>query len=266
MSTCGWTVNTTCCPTWADFDLAVQTAATNLAIALLDRLTGFQFGQCPVTVRPCSPRCSGFTGYMTWPVGAPGSNGSGQPWMIPFVDSGTWRNCGCTGGCSCNASCEIDMGVPVAAVTEVTIDGVALDPDAYRLDYVPQRGPVLVRTDGDCFPQCQDMDAASDAVGAFTVTYTPGVALPADAPFYAGMLACQFAKSCMGGDCVLPQELQSLTRTGVELSVIDPSALPENILTGIAEVDRWVRSVNPAALRSRPRVLSPDVRPHRIVT
>lgn len=201
---------------------------------------------------------------MTWPVNAPGSSGSGVPWMVPFVDSGTWRNCGCGGGCSCNARCEITMGVPVVGVTEVTIDGVILAPAAYRVDYVQGRGPVLVRTDGECWPECQDMNVGPDDVGAFTVTYQYGKPVPRSGQIAAGRLACEFAKACVGGDCVLPNELSSLTRNGVEVSVVDPAALPESILTGIAEVDRWVRSVNPANLRYRPRVLSPDVRTHRI--
>lgn len=267
MSTCGWTIDTTCCPDWATYSPAVQAAATSQAVNLLDRLTAYQFGQCPITVRPCNSRCQGFTGYMTWPVGQPGSNGSGMPWMIPFVDNGIWRNCGCTGGCSCNARCEIDMTGPVAAIVEITIDGVILDPSAYRLDRVPGRGAVLVRTDGDCWPECQDMNVDSGEVGSFTVEYRPGRALPADAPLYVGMLACEFAKACSGGgDCALPQQLQSLSRDGVDLQVVDPSILPEAILTGIAAVDRFVRSVNPSNLRQRARVLSPDLRPQRIVT
>jgi hypothetical protein len=152
----------------------------------------------------------------------------------------------------------------VSVIDEVMIDGVVLDPGAYRLDSVQGRGAILVRTDGECWPECQDMDAANDAVGAFTITYQKGVAVPRAGQIAAGKLACEFAKACGGGDCALPQELQSLTRNGVEVQVIDPSVLPENILTGIADVDRWVRSVNPNNLAARPRVFSSDVRPNRI--
>lgn len=266
MAPCEWTLDTGCCPDWDTYDPAVQTAAELWATALLDRLTGYQFNQCPVTVRPCGRPCPGFGGYMTWPVGQPGSSGSGAPWMIPFVDNGIWRNCGCTGGCTCRASCELPIGAPAYAVDEVTIDGVELNPAAYRLDRT-ERGLVLVRVDGECWPECQDMDVAHDAVGAFTVTYRPGAALPADGEIAAGMLACQFAKSCAGGgDCVLPAQLQSLSRNQIDVQVIDPALLPEAILTGLPDVDRWVRSVNPANLRQRPRVLSPDLRPNRIVT
>lgn len=266
MAPCDWEINTACCPDWATYEAEVQDAAELLATSLLDRLTGYRYNQCPVTVRPCGKPCQGNGGYMTWPVGAPGSSGSGAPWMIPFVDNGVWRNCGCTGGCTCRASCELVIGAPVASVTEVTIDGVELDSSAYRLDHT-ERGAVLVRLDGECFPECQDMDVAVTEVGSFTVTYIPGELLPADGAIYAGMLACQFAKACIGaGDCALPAQLQSLTRDGVSLEMVDPSTIPEAILTGIAEVDRWVRSVNPSNLRQRIRIFSGDVRPHRVIS
>lgn len=265
MSTCGWTIDTTCVPDWASIPAPVQTLATNLSFALLDRLTAYQFGQCPITVRPCSSRCQGFNGYMTWPVGYPGTQGAGWPWMIPFVDNGVWRNCGCNGGCSCDARCEIDMQGPVAEITEITIDGLVLDPSAYRLDRISGRGAVLVRTDGECWPECQDMNVSS-GTGVFTVEYRPGFMLPPDAPYYAGKLAGEFARSCQGQDCNLPAELTRLTRNGVEVTVLDPNEVPEQLLTGQPEVDRWIRSINPRGLRTRARVLSPDVRSPRVVS
>lgn len=196
---------------------------------------------------------------MAWPVDSAVSGGAAGPWMVPFVDNGAWRNCICPGLCRCQASCEVILEGPVAVVDEVLIDGVALDPSAYRLD----DGNILVRTDSECWPQCQDMDAGPDEVGAFTVTYQQGIPVPRAGQIAAGLLACQFAKSCAGGDCILPQELQSLSRNQIEVQVIDPAALPESILTGIAQVDRWVRAVNPANLRARPRLLSRDVPAHR---
>jgi hypothetical protein len=267
MATCNWTIDTGCCtPEWGALTPDQQDMAEAYAIGLLDKLTGFRFGQCPVVLRPCQSKCGWFTGYRTWPVGQPGTTGAGAPWMIPYVDNGVWRNCGCTGGCTCRARCELALGLPVATIESVTIDGALLDPSAYRLDSVQGRGPVLVRTDGECWPECQDMEAGPADVGSFVVTLVPGESLPPEAPALAGKLACEFARACVGGDCALPQELQSLTRNGVDVQVVDPAVLPEAILTGIAEVDRWVRAVNPQGLRSRPRVFSPDVRPHRVTS
>lgn len=253
---CNWTLNTSCCPGWDDYDAEVQDAATAWATEILDSLTGRQFSQCPVNYRPCGPKCGGSYGYMTWPVGAP-ANGAGMPWMIPYIDAGIWRNCACSGGCSCRAACEVPFPGPVAAVDEVLVDGLPLDPSAYRLDSF--RGvPVLVRTDGECWPQCQDMSLDTDAEGTFVITYQPGTPLPLAGQIAAGELACEFAKACTGGECALPGQLASLSRNGVDVQMVDPTTVLDQGLTGLANVDLWVKSVNPRHKAQRSRVYSPD--------
>jgi len=262
---CNWSVNTACVPGWDELDPAVQSAATSWATYILWALTGRQFGPCSVTVRPCGPRCGGPAGYLTYPVGPGGSSGAGMPWMIPWIDNGIWRNCGCTGGCTCSATCEVALPGPVAAVDEVKVGGLVLDPSAYRVD--GYRGiPILVRTDGDCWPQCQDMDAADTEPDTFTITYQRGTAVPVAGEIAAGELAGEFAKACTGGDCMLPQQLASLSRNGVEVQVVDPGQLLENGLTGIANVDLWIRAVNPARKAQRSRVYSTDAAGARYVT
>lgn len=254
---CDWPINTDCCPDWDTYDPAVQANATTWATQILNSLTGYRYAQCPVTYRPCGPKCLTGFGYLSWPVNAP-STGSGFAWMTPYVDAGVWRNCGCSGGCSCRASQEVPFPTSVAAVTEVMIDGVVLAATNYRLD--SYRGiPVLVRTDGEPWPECQDMDADPDEVGAFTITYQPGEVLPLAGQLAAGELACEFAKACVGGDCVLPQQLASMTRNGVEIQVSDPTELLAQGLTGVANVDLWIRSVNPYRRSQRSRVMSPDL-------
>lgn len=255
---CEWPINTSCCPDWLTYSAEVRTNATAWATQILDALTGRRFGQCSLNYRPCGPKCQQTFGYVTWPVGSPSSTGGGMPWMIPYVDSGIWRNCICEGGCSCRARCEVPFPGSVAAVTEVMIDGVILDPSAYRMDYY-RNVPVLVRTDGECWPECQDMNVGITEVGAFVITYQPGELLPLAGQIAAGELACEFAKSCVGADCVLPQQLQSLSRNGVEVQVMDPTALLDQGLTGLANVDLWVRAVNPYRKAQRSRVYSTDV-------
>ena len=67
-------------------------------------------------------------------------------------------------------------------------------------------------------------------------------------------------------DCALPEQLISLSRNGVEVQVADPNLFLENGLTGIQEVDLFIRSVNPNKLMNRPRIYSPDIRQPRQVT
>lgn len=251
-----WPVDTTCCADWATYDPAVQAQAVSWATHILWALTGRQFGPCPVKLRPCRQRCQGHGGYTAYSV-------SGQSWTWPYVDNGIWRNCGCAGACSCRASQEVLLPGPVDSVTEVMIDGLVLAPSAYRLD----NGSVLVRTDGDAWPECQDMDAANNAVGAFTVSYERGLAVPVAGRIAAGEMACQFAKACTGAeDCQLPAQLASLSRSGVQVEVADPTELLDNGLTGLPNVDLWIRSVNPARKAQRSRVLSGDIPAPRFTT
>lgn len=260
---CSWTIDTACCPDWETLPPAAQSNGIAWATYILWALTGRRYGPCSVTVRPCGPKCQGFGGYMTWPVGSPGLSGAGGPWMTPFIDNGIWRNCVCAGGCSCEAACQVLLQGPVAVVDEVMVDGLILDPSAYRLD----NGVILVRTDGECWPDCQDMSLANDAVGAFAVTYQRGTAVPRAGQIAAGELACEFAKACAGnGECQLPGQLASLSRNGVDVQMVDPSTFLDDGLTGLPNVDLWIRAVNPRRLASRPRVRSGDVRTPRFVT
>lgn len=256
-ATCAWALDTACCDGWDAFTTEQQDAAAAWATEILDALTGHRFAQCPVKLRPCGRRCGLYGGYLAWPVDSPASSGVGNPWMIPYVGAGgVWRNCTCPGACSCAATCEAKMPYPVAEILEIRVDGVVLDPTAYRLD----NGTIIVRTDGECFPECQNMDLPDSAEGTWSVTLRPGEPLPRSGAIAAGRLACEFAKACAGdSDCALPEQLISLSRNGVEVQVADPSTFLDNGLTGIQEVDLFIRTFNPAKLRARPRVFSPDI-------
>jgi hypothetical protein len=260
---CAWELDTSCCTGWDEFSDETRTAAAAWATGILDALTGHRFAQCPVKLRPCGKRCGMFGGYLVWPVGAPAMSGAGNPWMIPWVDNGVWRNCGCAGPCRCRATCEAIMPFPVASIEEILVDGVVLDPSAYRLD----NGNIIVRTDGECFPECQNLDLADTETGTWSVTLRPGEPLPLIGAIAAGELACEYAKMCTGAEgCQLPGELQSLSRNGVQVEMVDPQQLLSNGMTGIPNVDMFLRAVNPAQLRQRSRVYSPDVRNPRRVT
>jgi hypothetical protein len=91
------------------------------------RLSGKQFGACPVTVRPCRKTCArGFTGY--W---------SDIGWM-PVLENGVWFNQNCDrcrpSGCSCSELCEVDLPGPVVEIQSVTLNGEILPADHYRVD------------------------------------------------------------------------------------------------------------------------------------
>lgn len=250
---CDWAIDTSCIPEWSSYTNEQRSRAISWASFILDALTGRQFAQCPVTVRPCGPSCRLQADYTTYPVGAPSQNVPG-PWMIPYISGGTWVNCACSGGCDCTPECRVDLGLPVAEITEVKVNGLVLDPSAYQL-----AGQWLVRTDGGaCWPSCQDPSVPDTEDGTFAVTFRPGRTLPVAGQIAAGRLAGEFIKACAGAACGLPAQIASLSRQGVDVQFVDPESVFENGRTGIREVDLFIQAVNPSQLTRRPRVMSPD--------
>jgi hypothetical protein len=239
----------------AALDPAVMERSEALAWSTLSALTGYRVSTCPVTIRPCAKSCRALS---TWQVAPVYGGGSG---LQPFISGGAWFNaCGCTTDCSCTSLSEVIMPGEVGSVLSVWLDGVELAADDYRID----NGTRLVRTDGEAWPACQNMAAPTTDSGTFAVEYYPGVA-PNDLLRYAaGVLAAEFYLACSGKECRLPNGVTNVTRAGMSMQV--QSGLFTDNSTGITEVDAIIRIYNPSALKSRPRVMSPDRTRVRITT
>jgi hypothetical protein len=236
-----WPVDYSCCPGFDSYDNATKLRSIALAGATLRMLTAYRVGGCPITVRPCRKVCQ--DGYN--PFGT--SAFSPQNW------SGTWFNCTCGGDtCGCGALCQLELPRPVGTVDAVKVDGVLLDPGTYRVD----DGKWLVRTDGDCWPGCQDLSKPDTQVGTFSVTSLNAIPVDRLGQYAAGVLACEYAKACAGVKCRLPAGVTSITRQGISMEVA--AGLFPNGLTGINEVDVWVQLYNPNNLALLPTVWSPN--------
>lgn len=236
-----------------ELDPAVKERSEALAWSTLSALIGYRLALCPVVVRPCLARCN----RQTWEV-APVQGGTLQP----FISGGEWFNaCGCRpADCSCTALCEVIMPTPVGGIESVWMDGAPLDPSAYRVDNSNR----LIRTDGDCWPSCQDMTLTSADEGSFVVHYYPNLA-PNDLLRYAaGVLATEFYKACTGKNCRLPNGVTNVSRQGISMEI--SSGLFPGGGTGIREVDAVIRIYNPSGLTANARVLSPDSPRARVQT
>lgn len=234
-------------------DPDVKTRSEALAWATLSSLLAYRLSMCPITVRPCAMRCGGGT-WVAAPVSTAGS-------YSPYISNGTWYNgCGCTTDCSCTQLCEARLPSNVGAMASVWLDGAELDPTAYRVD----NGNRLVRTDGDCWPACQDMSISDSADGGFFVTYWTGVAPNDMLRYAAGLLANEFYRACSGGKCRLPSAVTTIARQGVSFELATGLFLDGS--TGIREVDAIIRIYNPNGLKTPPRVLSPDTSRARVTT
>ena len=237
-----------------------QMAAENLW-----NLSGRIFGLCDVELRPCRSDCGSVPESTFWgrgPYAGLGWIGRVGPWT-PVLIAGEWFNlyCGtCAGACSCglDSARTLVLPGPVAQVEEVLIDGVPLTPSAYRLDY----GRRMLRTDGESWPTCQDLNAPDTAEGTFVVRYKRGIPVPLGGQAAAGFLAIELAKgACGDDDCALPDYVQSLTRQGLQVSLEDVGGTSASKPTGVAFVDNWLASVNKPRAYSTVRSVDVPKRP-----
>lgn len=266
---CGWAVDSCGCGTcWDSYTPAVREQAAALASYTMWAATGRRYGLCEVTVLPCNrPRPAPL--YRTYPLGWNGAGlpafGDSDDYFLPYpiLAGGQWFNTTCGGtGCSCAARCEVDLPAPAAAIVEVRLDGVVVDGAAYEI----ADRHILVRIDGACWPTCQVYGVQ---VPGFEVTYLRGSEPPEAVAFASRVLACQFAKLCAGGECSLPYQLRSLTRSGVSVEVgstAPAGPLRGPVVTGIAVVDQIIAADNPHGLIQRRDVVSPDDVPPRQIT
>lgn len=227
-------------------DRARLQEAVNAAVVVLWALTGRQFGVCRTVVRPCPHLKDRHSDYSTV---APGIG------WIPILDAGVWRNMSVcsTGSCTANSLSAVDLpGTPVEIV-EVIVDGAIVAPTSYRLE-----GRTLYRTGGHDWPT-QDLNRPAGEPGTWSVTYMQGAEPPAGAASAVGQLAKEFWAVCSGGKCRLPRRVQSVSRQGVTMQMVDPTDIYATGQTGIPEVDLWVTAINPNHLTSPSLVASPDV-------
>lgn len=244
---------------WDALSDAIQERSWMLAVQSLRRLTGFRVGGCPITVRPCKPACAipgrTMTNYF-YP-------GVGQP-FYPANWSGAWYNgCGCSGDCGCSATCETKLPLPIGDVTEVKVDGVAMDLEDFRVD-----GDTLVYmgTDDCPFNMAQDLSLPDTEPGTWSVTYMNTYPVDANGAYAAGVLAMEFSKACTGSQkCRLPTTVTDMIRNGVSLTITS-GTFPGGV-TGIREVDQYIGLWRPEGSPTHAsQVYSPDAKPPRMIT
>jgi hypothetical protein len=235
-----WCIDTSCCTEWATTAPAIQTRAAAMAWATLKLLTGGRLGSCAVTMRPC--------------LSEPCNECTASAWMTPQIVGGCWVNSVCGGDrCSCQALCEVIFPGPVAEIVNVSLDGITIDDSLFRID----NGNRLVRMDGGCWPSCQQLGFPLGTFCTFGITYVPGIKPDTSALLAAGILACEFAKSCSGVKCRLPAGATTVARQGVVIEM--SNEMWPGGFTGIREVDAVISVINPNGLTKPSSVWSPDL-------
>lgn len=245
----------------AAFDNVTLDRAAGAASDLLYVLSGRKFpGLCSASLRPTArPRRWSLANWMTFLT----QNYNG------FSES--WGRCDNEGADGCCHIPTIDLGVfPVRSIVAVRIDGVTIPTNEYRLD----ESRLLVRTRPNStfiptqrygWPTCQDLGLPDSQPNTFAVDLMFGADPPALGLQAAAAMAVEFSKAWANISNRLPQRLTSITRQGVSMAVLDPMAFLDKGMTGIYEVDLFVKTYNPTASKVRPAVWSPDIpRPRRV--
>lgn len=261
-SPCDWNLTgSICCTEWDSYSDALKAQSVRFASYVMWAATGRQFNSCEVTVYPCGRDCSGGEWGGAW--GYWWSDGA----FVPYIFAGQWYNavCGCDGiGCyACRPKGAAYLPGPVQEVVSVIVDGTTIDPANYRV-WDQQWLTRIHDDDGtEHWPACQDYNARDLK---FEVTYIRGSAIPQVVLDAAGVVACEYAKACLGQDCQLPSRVINVARDGVTVSMQDVDQLLQFGLTGITAVDQIIVQVNPNRLRGRTRLYSPDVQVARMIT
>lgn len=245
-----------CCDAEAGSDGSVLDTVALEASIILNDLVGRRYpGFCEQNVRPCATATA--CGLQTL------SRGHLVP-EFAWDDRGWW---GGNGGrpCGCAPLSRVKLpGYPVQSISEVLIDGVAVDPALYRVD----AGRYLIRLadpDGSAasWPGCQRLDLADTEPGTFSVTYVFGSAPPLHAVAAANELACQLWKACPGnaGECDLPKGVVRIQRQGVTIERKNVMAFIDGGASGLVFVDAFLATERAKGPRRRPAVWSPDGEP-----
>lgn len=219
--------------------------AVDAAVAVLWALTGRVYGLRAVEARPCPPST----------VGAPGGAiplAPSRGWE-PVLHSGVVRNVS-TVAVDCGKGSGILLPGPVASLIGWAVDGEEMNIAGLQLN-----GNTVLRTAGGGWPR-QDLTLPSTEPGTFAIRYLQGAEPPAGAEYVVGVLAAEFYAAATGeGKCRLPRRTSQVQRQGVTVSVADPEEVINAGLTGIAEIDMWIRALNPYRLAQPTTVWSPDL-------
>ena len=248
-------------PIWTCDVSAKSPTATGYAAAaateIIWAMTGRQFGTCTTTLRPCRKSCSGDSWWGGYGLPWQGLGYSGLGYAYGGGRYGFWFDlaCGsCQGTCSCAHVSEVELPAPVDHIVTVMMDGTPMATGAYRVD----NNRLLVRTDGQRWPRCNNLTFDDTHAGTWSVTAAYGQAVPVSGRMAVGELACEFLKALDGQDCRLPAGLQSLARQGVTINFPEIGSLIRDGITGLYLTDHFVASVNPGKLITRSRVYGVD--------
>ena len=194
---------------------------------------------------------------------------SGVGTSIAWADGGGWfANDVDYGSLSVQ---QIDLGVyPIRQIGLVKINGAIIPSDEYRVDdfrYLVRTTSVSVTSTGPTetngWPKQQNLMLPDTEHGTFSVKLTYGEDPPQSGVAAATTMATEFARLYSGAANRLPARIQSITRQGVTMAIIDPMQFLDDGLTGLYDVDLFIRQYNRGKQIVPATIWSPDLETRR---
>lgn len=147
-------------------------------------------------------------------------------------------------GTSANSRVRLRGRKVIKVHTVRDIDGTIVDPSYY---YLSDHSTLYASPNANWTPTNVE------------VTYTYGTPPPTAGKAAAKLLAVELIKSYEGDDtCRLPERVTSVSRQGVNYSILDSQDFVDNMRTGLYAVDMFLKATNPDKAKARTRVFSPD--------
>lgn len=226
-------------------ELSKLQACADAAVHILWALTARRFGCRDVTARPKPYQPDWLDSF----------GNASLPGVVPTLYDGRWYNlCRSVDPVDGEGPGVVTLPGPVAEVKQVIVDGVELPPERWR-----REGNALYRLDGADWPQ-QDMTKSIREPGTWAVLYSVGEPPPAGADLAVATLTTELWNALTpGSKCRLPRGWSTVTKGGVTITRPDPAQVVSARLTGLPEVDQWVKQTNPNGLMRATKVLSPDL-------
>lgn len=132
---------------------------------------------------------------------------------------------------------------PIVSISSVTTNQGVLSSSEYR---VANRA-YLVKSDRSCW----------NLTSGIVVDYEFGINPPAAGLMAAKKLANELMLAATDSEeCTLPARVQSITRQGIDYTVLDPQDFINEGRSGIYEIDLFIAASNPEKARKKPRVFS----------
>lgn len=136
-------------------------------------------------------------------------------------------------------------GTPVVSVSSISSGGQSISASEFWV----VNSTYLVKRDGGCW----DLNAGVE------IEYTAGINPPQAGKDAAILLANELILAAEGsGACALPTRVTSVSRQGMDYSLLDPQDFLDNGRTGIYEIDSFIKAANPIGAKKKPRIFSVD--------